>query len=190
MQKPLIVMLMIMIILVHSNTSVAGVPKKELKMLEDRIQNSDVEDRVQNDDVEGNEEDFHYYFKDKEESIDKEKEISSDYFPQFDRIVLSNSNDSYYSFSHYSTTDNNRTRQGHITVPSSSILPFIRTALTPLYEESPLLRAFGGMLKLFEEITDSEEIEKNYNITNMDIENVTNIEDNLSFAMQNNSVPR
>jgi len=260
MHRTMSVLLMILYLLVQSNIYVTGDLNKEIKILEERIQNNNMEDTIQNNDTEdkiqNNEENFHYYFN--EESIDNEE--SSDYFSQFDQIVLENSNNSHYTFSHSSTT-NNDTRQGLITVSSSSILPFIQAALGPLGTSS-LLRALVGILpllmisllamimpvvipvllivavdslgfmatavmslpliifgilafvvtdvgfefldyafdtvgytfdnldKLFEDFPDLEEIEKIDNIINMDVENVTKIEDNLSFEMKNNSVPR
>merc|ERR1712002_272041 len=108
----------------------------------ERIQNNDTEDTMQNNDTEAikqnNEENFHYYF--------NEESISSDYFSQFDQINLENSNNSHYTFSHSSTTDNG-TRQGLITVSSSSILPFVQAALGPLGTSS-LLRALAGILPI------------------------------------------
>jgi len=265
------VLLMILYLLVQNNTYVTGDLNKEIQILEERIQNNNTEDTIQNNHMEdkiqnndteaikqNNEENFHYYFN--EESINNEESISSDYFSEFDQINLENSNNSHYTFSHSSTTDNG-TRQGLITVSSSSILPFIQAALGPLGTSS-LLRALVGILpllmisllgmmmpvlipvllivavdslgfmatavmslplvifgilafvvtdtgfefldyafdtvgytfdnldKLFEDFPDLEEIEKIDNIINMDVENVTKIEDNLSFEMKNNSVPR
>merc|ERR1712055_1278946 len=145
------VLLMMLYILVQNNTSVTGDTNKEIQVVEDRIQNddtedripyndmenriqnNDTEDRIQNNYTEGNELNFPYFIKDSannllnEASIDNDEVISSEYFSQFDEILLENSNNSHYTFSH-SSTINNDTRQGLLTVSSSSILPFIQAA--------------------------------------------------------------
>jgi len=59
-----------------------------------------------------------------------------------------NYNNSIITFFHKITT-NNVTRQGVTTIPSSSVLPLIKTALGSLSGENAAILALGGLLPLF-----------------------------------------
>merc|ERR1712215_172592 len=69
------------------------------------------------------------------------------------------------------------------------IFGFIMFAVTDVGMEY-MDYAFDSFDKTFESFPELEKIEKIDNIINMDVENITKVEDNSSFEVQNNNVPR
>jgi len=248
-----ILILMTIYIVVEIKTSKSDDAEKVMKVWEDRVQHADLD---------ADEINFPYFQKDavgdlfleeatEHVTIDSKNKhyVAPESFHQ-----LENNNNSMFTFSH-SITINNVTRKGNTTVPSSSIIPFLKQSLSSVSEESAMLLAMGGLLpmlmislpmlmmtvlipvlllvavasfgfmaslvmflpliifgfimfavtdagfeyidyafdsihKTFETFPDVEEIEKIDNFINMDMENITEVEETSSFEVQNNNVPR
>jgi len=254
-----IVILITICIVVVINSSNIDDAEKVMKVWEDRVQHADLD---------ADEVNFPYFLKDTLGDLPSEEvtehvdadtinnddtNLSDDLSPEYVHLNT-HSNSSMFTFYH-SITSNNVTRQGVTTVSSSSLLPFLKQALSSVSEESALLLAVGGLLpmlmislpmmmmtvmvpvllmmavasfgllaslvmflpliifgfimfavtdvgmeymdyafdsfdKTFESFPELEEIEKIDNIINIDVENITKVEDNSSFQVQNNNFPR
>ena len=129
--------------------------EKIIKVWEDRIQHAAldadevnfplfIEDNVQDvgaDDVKLTLED-----NDKETTTYQETQTNEFIFPE-KHVFNEKHNNSIITFFHKITT-NNVTRQGVTTIPSSSLVPLLKTALGSLSGESALILGLGGLLPL------------------------------------------
>jgi len=112
------------------------------------------EDRVQHADLDADEINFPYFKKDTVGDLLLEAtehvtvdSMNNDYAAPESFHQLENNNNSMFTFSH-SININNVTRKGNTTVPSSSILPFLKQSLSSVSEESAMLLAMGGLLPM------------------------------------------